>query len=389
MSAGGAAEVTPTPHAWRVGQWVLLACLTSAQALVGPVGSCESTPPEPVALTIDVLDGMTRLPGELGPLPPVPVSAENPQDEAKVELGRKLFFDARLSRDRIQSCASCHDPEKGFSDGRPRALGFEGRELARRSPSVLNAAYNHHQFWDGRASSLEQQAEGPLLAAAEMNMSADLLSARLGAIPEYNRLFQGIFEGSPTLKNVAKAIAAFERTLITPNAPFDAYARGNKNALTLNEKRGLILFIGKAACVQCHNGPTFTDSRFHRLGVHRRTLGPEDVGRFAVSGHDQDRGAFKTPTLRNVSLGAPYMHDGALKTLEEVVDFYDRGGDLDPQKSPLIFELGLSKQEKSDLIAFLRSLTGQGPVGSIPGRRVPMTAAVAPVPPGTRTLGLR
>jgi cytochrome c peroxidase len=389
MSGGGAAEVTLTPHAWRVGQWVLLACLTGAPALVGPVGSCESAPPGPVALTIDALDGMTRLPGELGPLPPAPVSADNPQDEAKVELGRKLFFDARLSRDRIQSCASCHDPEKGFSDGRPRAVGFEGRELARRSPSVLNAAYNHHQFWDGRASSLEQQAEGPLLAAAEMNMSADLLSARLGAIPEYNRLFQGVFGGSPTLKNVAKAIAAFERTLTTPNAPFDAYARGNKNALTINEKRGLILFIGKAACVQCHNGPTFTDSRFHRLGVPRRTPGPEDVGRFAVSGHDQDRGAFKTPTLRNVSLRAPYMHDGALKTLEEVVDFYDRGGDLDPQKSPLIFELGLSKQEKSDLIAFLRSLTGQGPGGSTPGRRVGMTTAVATVPPGMRALGLR
>jgi cytochrome c peroxidase len=389
MSAGGAGVATPTPHAWRIGRWALLACVTGAQALVRPVGSSESPPPVPVAITIDMLDGMTRLPGDLGPLPPVPVSADNPQDEAKVELGRRLFFDARLSRDRAQSCASCHDPEKGFSDGRPRAVGFEGRQLARRSPSVLNAAYNNHQFWDGRASSLEQQAEGPLLAAAEMNMSADLLGARLGAIPEYNRSFQGVFGGSPTLKNAARAIAAFERTLITPNAPFDAYARGKKDALTFNEKRGLILFIGKAACVQCHNGPTFTDSRFHRLGVQGRTPGPEDVGRFAVSGHDQDRGAFKTPTLRNVCLTAPYMHDGAFKTLEEVVDFYDRGGDSDPQKSPLIFELGLSQQEKSDLIAFLRSLAGQRPVGSTPGRSRDATTAIAPVPPGIRTLGLR
>jgi cytochrome c peroxidase len=334
-----------------------------------------------------MLDQMSRLPGDLGPLPPVPVSADNPQDEAKIDLGRKLFFDPRLSRDRVQSCASCHDPRKGFSDGRPRAVGFGGRELARRSPSVLNAAYNVRQFWDGRAWSLEQQAEGPILAAAEMNMSADLVGTRLQAIPEYNRSFQAVFGGRPTLENVAKAIAAFERTLITSDSPFDAYTRGDKAALSINEKRGLILFIGKAACVQCHKGPNLTDSRFHRLGLPLRAPGPEDVGRFAVSGKEQDRGAFKTPTLRNVSSRAPYMHDGALKTLEEVVDFYDRGGDGDPQKSPLIFELGLSQQEKSELIAFLRSLAGQPPVGSSPAPPVEM--APAPVPAGMRTLGLR
>jgi cytochrome c peroxidase len=362
--------------------------VTGAQAFIGPASSSES-PPEPAGITIEMLDQMSRLPGDLGPLPPVPVSADNPQDEAKVELGRKLFFDARLSRDRVQSCASCHDPRKCFSDGRPRAVGFGGRELARRSPSVLNAACNIRQFWDGRASTLEQQAEGPLLDKAEMNMSADLLCARLQAVPEYNRWFQAVFGGSPTLKNAAKAIAAFERTLITPDGPFDAYAHGDKGALSISEKRGLILFIGKAACAQCHNGPTLTDSRFHRLGLSRRLPGPEDVGRFAVTGKDQDRGAFKTPTLRNVSLRAPYMHDGAFRTLEEVVDFYDRGGDVDPQKSPLIFELGLSKQEKSDLIAFLRSLTGQPPVGSAPAPPLEMTTAPAPVPPGMRTLGLR
>jgi cytochrome c peroxidase len=388
MSEGEAAEAAP-PRAGRVWPWALLAGVTSVQPFVGPVGSCNSPPAEPVGITIELLDQMARLPGGLGPLPPVPVSADNPQDRAKIELGRKLFFDVRLSRDRIQSCASCHDPGKGFSDGRPRAVGFGGRELARRSPSVLNAAYNLRLFWDGRASTLEQQAEGPLLAAAEMNMSADLLGARLQAIPEYDRWFQAVFGESPTLKNTVRAIAAFERTLITPHGPFDAYARGNKDALSISEKRGLILFIGKAACVQCHNGPTFTDSRFHRLGMPRRAPGPEDVGRYAVSGHDQDRGAFRTPTLRNVSLRAPYMHDGAFTTLEEVVDFYDRGGDVDPQKSPLIFELGLSKPEKADLIAFLRSLTGQPPAGSTPATPLEMTTAPAPVPPGMRAVGLR
>jgi cytochrome c peroxidase len=389
VSPETAAKGVPPPRARRAGQWALLACVTGVQACVGPVSSSESPPPEPAGITIEMLDQMARLPGGLGPLPPVPVSADNPQESAKVELGRRLFFDARLSRDRVQSCASCHDPRKGFSDGRPRAVGFGGSELARRSPSVLNAAYNIRQFWDGRASSLEQQAEGPLLGAAEMNMSADLLGARLQAVPEYNRCFQAVFGGRPTLKNAAKAIAAFERTLITPHGPFDAYAHGDKGALSIDEKRGLILFIGKAACVQCHNGPTLTDSRFHRLGVSRRSPGPEDVGRFAVTGKDQDRGAFKTPTLRNVSLRAPYMHDGAFRTLEEVVDFYDRGGDVDPKKSPLIFELGLSTQEKSDLIAFLRSLTGQPPVGSSPAPPLEMTTAPAPVPAAMRPLGIR
>jgi cytochrome c peroxidase len=389
MTQETAAEGVPSPRAWRPAQWALMACVTGAQAFIGPVSSSESPPPEPVGITIQMLDHMARLPGDLGPLPAVPLSADNPQDEAKVELGRKLFFDARLSRDRVQSCASCHDPRKGFSDGRPRAVGFGGKELARRSPSILNAGYNIRQFWDGRASSLEQQAEGPILGAAEMNMSADLLGARLQAVPEYNRSFQAVFGGRPTLKNAAKAIAAFERTLTTPHSPFDAYAHGDKGALSINEKRGLILFIGKAACVQCHNGPTLTDSRFHRLGVSRMPPGPEDAGRFAVTGKDQDRGAFKTPTLRNVSLRAPYMHDGAFRTLEEVVDFYDRGGDLDPHQSPLIFELGLSKQEKSDLIAFLRSLTGEPPVGSTPAPPGEMTTAPALVPAAMRALGIR
>jgi cytochrome c peroxidase len=388
MSQGAAAEDVLFPRAWRAGQWALLACVTGAQAFIGPVSSSESPPPEPAGITIEMLDHMARLPGDLGPLPPVPVSADNPQGEAKIELGRKLFFDARLSRDRVQSCASCHDPQKGFSDGRSHAVGIGGRELARRSPTILNAAYNRRQFWDGRASSLEQQAEGPMLAAAEMSMSADLLDARLQAVPEYNRWFQAVFGGKPTLKSAAQAIAAFERTLVTPDGPFDAYAHGDKEALSINEKRGLILFIGKAACVQCHNGPTLTDSRFHRLGVSRRAPGPEDVGRFAVSGKEQDRGAFKTPTLRNVSLRAPYMHDGAFKTLEEVVDFYDRGGDADPQKSPLLFELGLSRQERSDLIAFLKSLTGQPPAGSTRPLPVDLTAP-PPVPPAMRALGIR
>jgi cytochrome c peroxidase len=326
----------------------------------------DSSKKEEMGITIGMLDQMSRLPGGLGPLPLILWPADNPQGEAKIQLGKRLFFDKALSRDRVQSCASCHNPENGFSDGRPRALGLRGKELPRHSPSVLNSAYNPLQFWDGRAKSLEEQAEGPMLAPAEMNMTSEDLVSRLKSLPEYSGQFRAVFDEEPTLKNIAKAIATYERTLVTPNSRFDAYARGDKNALSNSEKRGLILFIGKAACAQCHTGGNFTDNRFHRLGLPLGGPGETDLGRFAVTGQEEDRGSFKTPSLRNVALTAPYMHNGMLKSLEAVVEFYDRGGNVVLGKSALIFELGLSGPEKADLVAFLKTLTGEMPGSSIP-----------------------
>lgn len=344
----------------QVVAWLWLASVAGAATLAAEAPAVPA-PDEQLGITIEMLDGMTRLPGNLGPLPAVPVPADNPQSEEKIQLGRMLFFDKRLSRDRTQSCASCHDPEMAFRDGRSRAQGFNGKELPRHSPSLLNVAYNPVQFWDGRASTLEQQAEGPLLAATEMSMlSEDRLIRRVQAVPEYRQRFRAVFGGGPTLKNVTKAIAAFERTLVTPNGRFDQYLRGDKSALSDVEKRGLIVFIGKAACSQCHNGPNLTDNRFHRLGLAAGS-GPRDVGRLGVTGRESDRGCFKTPTLRNSVLTAPYMHDGSLKTLSDVIDFYDRGGDAVRRKSPLMVRLDLSAQEKADLLAFLQSLTGPLP----------------------------
>jgi cytochrome c peroxidase len=225
---------------------------------------------------------------------------------------------------------------------------------------VLNAAFNRFQFWDGRAPSLEVQAAGPMMAAAEMNMPSEQeVVDRLRADESYRSAFLEVFGGSPSLDTVTKAIAAYERTLVTPDGPFDRYARGEKRALAGAEKRGLLLFVGKAACTQCHRGPNFADDKFHRIGL----ADPADQGRFAVTHREEDRGAFKTPSLRNVALTAPYMHDGSLASLEAVVDFYDRGGDAKPGRSELIFPLELSAAEKADLVAFLKSLTGRIPDG--------------------------
>jgi cytochrome c peroxidase len=323
--------------------------------------SSDDGNPEVPGITVQMLDQMTRLPGDLAALPDFSPGAS--RNEAEIELGKTLFFDTRLSGDRSLSCASCHDPAKGFADGKPRATGFAGKELLRHSPTVLNAAFNKYQFWDGRSRSLEEQALGPILSREEMNMvSGQQLIRRLNEVPEYRERFRKAFGRGPTLRSVARAISAFERTLITPDSPFDRYLDGDKNALSLEEKRGLILFIGKASCSQCHNGPNLTDNKFHSLGSYR----PDDLGRYRVTRVKKDKGAFKTPTLRNIALTMPYMHDGSLKTLEEVIDHYDEGGGTARNKSDLILKLRLTQQEKSDLLAFLKTLTGKMPQVSMP-----------------------
>ncbi|MCI0528878.1 MAG: cytochrome-c peroxidase [Nitrospira sp.] len=320
-----------------------------------------------VLITQETLDTMTALPGDIVPLPEVTVPKDNPMTPAKVELGKMLFFDPRLSGNDHWACSTCHNPSLGFSDGlaRSRAFGDE-TELGRHAPTVLNIAYNTAQFWDGRASTMEAQAVGPIQADREMNSKPEELEKELNAIPEYKERFMKVFGEPVTMPNIGKAIATFERTLVTRDAPFDRYMRGDKNALNTQEKRGLILYISKAACSQCHNGANFTDNQFHNIGLPQ--VGPlkEDLGRYAVTKDEKDKKAFKTPTIRNVTLTPPYMHNGVFKTLDEVVDFYNKGGGEDPNKSAKIFKLNLTDKEKEDLVVFLKTLTGNLPIVSYP-----------------------
>ncbi len=294
----------------------------------------------------------------LGRLPKVPIPSDNLPFDAKAELGKLLFFDPRLSKDNSISCAFCHVPAAGFADPRQFSLGVGGKQGGRNAPSAMNAAYNHLQFWDGRAGSLEEQALGPIQNPVEMAETLKGVVKKLGKVKGYQARFRAVFGQDVSPEGIAKAIAAFERTLISTNSPFDKFVAGDKNALSAGAQRGLELFQGKARCVLCHNGPNFTDNKFHNLGVPQVGLLKEDLGRYNVTGRDADRGAFKTPSLRSVALTAPYMHTGGFKSLGEVVEFYNRGGDAVPGKDGFMGPLSLTEPEKKDLVDFLNSLTG-------------------------------
>ncbi len=329
-----------------------------------------------VLITLDTLDTMDRLPGDLSPLPKVKSPRDNPTTAEKVELGKMLFFDPRLSGNDHWACSTCHNPSLGFSDGLPRSLGFgDEQELDRHTPTVLNIAFNSLQFWDGRAATMEEQAVAPIQAEREMNSNPKKLERKLNAIPEYKERFKKVFGRRVTMENIGKAIAAFERTLVTGDSPFDRYMKGDKNALTVQEKRGLILFISKAGCTQCHNGENLTDNKFHNIGVPPAGPAKDDLGRYNVTKSEVDKRAFKTPSIRNISMTPPYMHNGVLATLDEVVDFYNKGGGDDPNQSPKIFKLGLTRQEKRDLVAFLMTLTGDMPIVSYP--QLPQVATLS------------
>ncbi len=309
------------------------------------------------ALPLGAQDRRGRdLPAFLGPLRRVPVPDENPMTEAKVELGRKLFYDPRLSGNGALSCASCHNPALGFADGLPKGIGFNGAVLGRGSPTVLNAAYQETFFWDGRAPSLEEQAKGPIQSEKEMNNRPEKVEATLRAIPGYVKLFQEAFGGEPTLDRVAQAIASFERTVVDLDSPFDRWACGDENAMTDAQKRGFELFTGKARCMVCHSSATFADKRFHNIG-----LDDGDPGRFAVTQDEKDRGAFRTATVRNAAVTAPYMRNGRFKTLREVIDHYEKVSNEKEKHSNLsifMLPLKLDEEEKKDLEAFLHALTG-------------------------------
>jgi cytochrome c peroxidase len=303
-------------------------------------------------------------PQKIGNLPPAPVPPDNPMSPALVTLGKQLYFDTRLSKDNTISCATCHNPAMGWSDKGPTSTGIAGQRGGRRSPPVSNAAYLPLQFWDGRAATLEEQATGPIANPVEMGNTHAGMIRTLNDVPGYVEEFQAVFGSTPiTLDQVAKAVAAYERTVVTTDSPFDRYAKGDETALTCQEKKGLEIFNGKGHCSACHWGPNFTDGRFHNVGVAAAPGTKPDEGRFTVTKDPRDMGAFKTPTIRDVALRAPYMHTGGEASLEAVVDFYNQGGgEGDPNLDPLIVPLGLTTQEKAALVAFLkRAMTSTNP----------------------------
>ncbi len=286
-------------------------------------------------------------------LPPPSWPADNPYSSARAELGRKLFFDPRLTGDPAQACITCHNPGLNWADGMPRAMGAN-RALGRHTPALINLAYMRAFFWDGRSSTLERAiAQHILTPVAGDHADAHTIERRIGGIPGYRAAFDQAFRGPQvTFDRIVKALAVFVRSIVSQNSAFDRWLSGDKSAMSDEARHGFALFTGKARCVRCHSGPAFSDSRFHNIG-----LNSVDPGRFEISGRPEDRNAFRTPGLRNVANTPPYMHNGSLRTLEAVIDFFNRGGDRVGSGNELK-PIGLSAPEKQALRAFLESLSG-------------------------------
>ncbi|MBI4382362.1 MAG: cytochrome-c peroxidase [candidate division NC10 bacterium] len=326
-------------------------------------------------------------PAPLAALPAVPGPSDDPLTPAKITLGKLLYFDPRLSGDGSLSCASCHDPKLGWGDGGDLSRGYPGTLHWRNSQTILNAAYLDRFFWTGSSPDLPAQAKAAITGPLAQNMNPALMEERLKQIPAYVGLFQQTYGGPPTFENALRAISAFERTIVSKNVPFDRYMKGDKMALTPLQVKGLTLFEGKAGCVQCHNGPLFTDQKLYNLGVPKnpafdqdpqrqiamrermRAKGiheaviralDRDPGHYLDTKREEDKGSFRTAPLRELRYTAPYMHNGVFFSLEEVIHFYDRGGGDDPfgTKSSLIRPLQLTAEEKAALVAFLESLSG-------------------------------
>ena len=324
-------------------------------------------------------------------------AVNNDKNAERVALGKLLFFDPVMSGDNDMSCATCHHPDLGFTDARQFAMGKGGKGIGpdraggsatpRGAPTLWNAAYNHLQFWDGRAADLEEQAEGPIQSEIEMAQNPDVLVKELKAIPEYARRFDAAFGGSNgsmiTLDNAVKAVAAFERGLTANNAPFDHFVNGDLNALSPAQRRGFNLFrSGRTRCFECHGLPTFANRDFKIVGVPDSDPADPDYGRFLVTKGEGNKFAFKVPTLRNVVLNAPYMHNGRFKTLGEVLDFYAAGGGpgvgfKEPKVDDKIHSYQITPQEKEDLVAFLYSLVDESNLPEFP-EKVPSGLPVVP-----------
>jgi cytochrome c peroxidase len=321
--------------------------------------------------------------GRLDPLTAVPVSEQNPQTPEKIELGRKLFFDRRLSGDGTMDCAVCHNPEKGFSDGREISLNYPTTRNWRNSPTLMNVGLQKYLFHDGRARTLEEQALFPMMSAFEMNRNLDFVEEVIRSVPEYVEAFKQVFGDSDiTRQRMAMAIAAFERTLVSKNPPLDRYLKGDRKALSAEAKKGYELFIGKGKCAECHDGVSLSDNKFYALNVlenaeqekdprvaaTRRFVAKvyhyedfrnlmEDPGRYLITKDKNDWKAFKTPTVREISKTGPYMHNGIYQTLDEVIEFFDQGGG---KGNISLKPLNLSAEEKRHLKTFLvEALTGE------------------------------
>ncbi|MBP9865083.1 MAG: c-type cytochrome [Candidatus Omnitrophica bacterium] len=287
------------------------------------------------------------------------VPEDNPITPEKIELGKALYFDKRLSKDGTVSCASCHNPQKGYTDQQQFSDGIQRQKGGRNSPTVLNSGFSYFQFWDGRAGTLEAQAVGPMANPVEMGHTLEGVTESVKSFAGYKPLFKAAFgDEEINIDRIAKAIATFERSVLSGNSAWDRFVYGNDpTALSESAQRGLKLFEGEALCTRCHVGFTLSDSLFHNLGVGMNKEKP-DLGRYEITKEEKDKGAFKTPTLRDLQRTAPYMHDGSVETLEEVVDLYDRGGEKNPWLDPKMQPLNLTPEQKADLLAFLRSLEG-------------------------------
>src|SRR5215831_1779139 len=347
-----------------VSRVLLLAAISGAAAIVigtrsdsAPVTGSIATGKTGPATSIEELRAEYRRPAF------IPFPKDNPYTVEKAVLGKKLYFDTRLSAANLLSCASCHNPAYDWGDGQPKGVGHNMKQLGRRSPSIVNAAFGGIFMWDGRAGSLEEQALGPIKTDVEMNLPIDQLLEKLKSIPEYQPLFRAAFpkEGLAP-ESVAKAIATYERTVVSGRAPFDAWIEGDDKAISEEAKRGFALFNGKAGCANCHSGWNFTDDSFHDIGLSDADIGR---GKFLPAVVKMQH-AFKTPGLREIGLRAPYMHDGSVATLEAVMDHYANGGEIRPSLSELMKPTGLSPQEKSDLVAFMKTLTSEMEPTTIP-----------------------
>jgi cytochrome c peroxidase len=377
--------------------------LTGGISGAGPLAVSEikkflENPSNHVVLTVELPEGLSAGQQSLY------IPEDNPLTRAKIELGRQLYFDRRLSNDATVSCADCHHPSFGYGANTQFGVGVKGQTGNRNSPTSFNRILSKAQFWDGRAGSLEEQAVGPIANPIEMGNTHEAVVKFVTANEGYRVQFEKVFGGSPNIDHVGKAIAAFERTLVTGTSPYDYYEplrkyeeafaeeledldsfksddpenfakysalkkQSDAHPMSESAKRGRVLFFSaKSNCSACHVGANFTDELYHNLGVGMDAKEP-DLGRYTQTKLDKDRGAFKTPTLRNIELNAPYMHDGSQKTLEEVVEWYAKGGHPNPGLSDKIIKLDLSAQDKTDLVEFMKALTG--PLPRVEAGRLP------------------
>jgi cytochrome c peroxidase len=365
-----------------------VALLAAAAAVIAPIPASAQTSAKPATKP----PAATQSFPALAPLPPVPDPADNPITKEKVELGKKLFWDGRLSGNSVMGCVMCHFPQLGWGDGQPISRGYPGTKHWRNSQTILNSAYYNKLFWEGSVTSLEAQAPSAAEGAIAGNGDPSLMEMRLRFIPEYVEAFKKVFGIEwPRITQAYQAIAAFQRTIVSDakKVPFDRYAKGDKKALSDAQLRGYALFRGKAGCIACHNGPLASDQKFYSIGVpehpgfkddpmlqitHRwqqyqkgnpegiYRQGDRDMGLYYITGNPKDIAKFRTPSLRELKYTAPYMHNGTLATLADVVDFYNKGGGDAPNKSPLIRPLNLSEHEQKDLVAFLEALSMDEPL---------------------------